>query len=383
MQEFDYVENLNSVINNIVVSIKSGQDEIFSISENIRTEVETMKMELENLKVRVSNTIFEVEYLEKEEKKTKEKLSLVSKNFQNKSEEDIRKAYEDANNIQVQLVLKREEEKNLIKSRNDLEIRLKKNYEIVEKAEKYMSKMKSVMDFLIGDLKNVSKKINSLEDKTQVGMKIIIAQEEERRRIVRDIHDGPAQSIASLVIKSEIIGRIVDKDIIQAKNEISSMKNVLRDILKDVRRIMYDLSPTSLDDLGLIPTIKRLISDIECEKGINVDLIILNEKKVLNPLVRLTTFRIIQESLNNTCKHSNARNIAIRMDINEKKVCGIVQDNGRGFDIDSNKKSNGSLGIEFMKERASLLEGSLSIESAKGKGTKVIFAFPNKEVKYE
>lgn len=380
LQEVNYFENLNSVINNIVDSIKSGQDEIFSISENVRNEVERMKIELESLKIRVELIISEVDYLEKEEKKTKEKLSVVSKNFQNKSEEDIRRAYEEAKDIQVRLILRREEEKNLIKARNDLEIRLRKNYEIVEKAESYMSRMKSVMDFLVGDLENVTKQLNSLEDKTQIGMRIIKAQEEERRRIVRDIHDGPAQSIASLVIKSEILGRIIDKDIVQTKNEITSMKSVLRSILKDVRRIMYDLSPVSLDDLGLIPTIKRLVSDIECEKCIDVNLIILNDGKIANPLVRLTTFRIIQESLNNASKHSKAKNIILKIDINKKIVSGVVQDNGIGFDMNTNKKLNGSLGIEFMKERATLLEGSLNIESVEGKGTKVTFSFPNEEV---
>ncbi len=373
-----YRGNLNIIIDKIVESIKNGQDEIFSISENVQSECEKMKMELEVLRIRVQMLITEVEYLEKEEKKSKERLSLVSKNFQKQSEESIRKAYEEARDIQIKLTLKREEEKNLIKARNDLEIRLKKNYDILQKADNYMSKMKSVIDFLLGDLENVSKKMDSLEDKTQIGMRIIKAQEEERGRIVRDIHDGPAQSIASLVIKSEIIEKLVDKDLNRAKSEIKNMKGVLRSILRDVRRIMYDLSPSSLEDLGLIPTIKRLISDIEYEKGICLDLIILSKEELVSPLIRLTIFRIIQESLNNACKHSKAKNIKIKLDITKKRVAGLIEDDGIGFDISTRKK--GSLGIGFMRERAELLDGKLNMESKKGEGTKVIFVLPNEEV---
>ncbi|SHJ54292.1 sensor histidine kinase [Tepidibacter formicigenes] len=383
IDESKYFVDLNGIFNKVVETIKNSQDEVMAIYEGVHSECEKMKIELENLKIRVKLLIDEVDYLEKEEKKTKQRLALISKNFQKYSEEKIRSAYEEAKDIQIKLTLKREEEKNLIISRNELEIRLRKLNEILEKGENYMSKMKSVADFLVGDLENVSKKMTSLEGKAKVGMKIIKSQEEERRRIVRDIHDGPAQSIASLVIKSEIIDRLMNKDISLVKDEIKNMKKVLRSTLKDVRRIMYDLSPSSIDDLGLIPTINRIISDIQYEKDINIDLVVLNNEKITHSLVRLTTFRIIQESLNNACKHSKAKNIRIRLDINKKRVAGVVEDDGIGFDINLNSKLKGSLGIGFMKERASLLDGQLTIDSKIGEGTKVIFAFPNKEVEHE
>ncbi|SHH00038.1 sensor histidine kinase [Tepidibacter thalassicus] len=383
LDESKYFVNLNEIFNKVVETIKNSQDEVLSIYECVHSECEQMKIELENLKIRVKLLIDEVDYLEKEEKKAKQRLSLISKNFQKYSEEKIKEAYEEAKDIQIKLTLKREEERNLIKSRNELEIRLKKMNEILKKGESYMSKMKSIVDFLVGDLENVSKKMSSLEDKAQFGMKIIKSQEEERRRIVRDIHDGPAQSIASLVIKFEIIDRLMSKNVSLVKDEIKNMKNVLRATLKDVRRIMYDLSPSSIDDLGLVPTINRIISDIEYEKDINIDLAVLNNEKIPNSLIRLTTFRIIQESLNNACKHSKAKNIKIRLDINKKRVAGVVEDDGIGFDVNSVDKLKDSLGIGFMKERASLLDGQLTIDSKIGKGTKVIFAFPNKEVDYE
>ncbi|WFD11414.1 sensor histidine kinase [Tepidibacter hydrothermalis] len=375
--------NFNEVFNKVIDTIKNSQNEVLSMYESVHNECEKMRIDLENFRIRVKVLIDEVEYLEKEEKNSKQRLASISKNFHNQTEEKIRQAYEDAKGIQVKLTLKREEEKNIIKSRNDLEIRLKKMNDILEKGELYMSKMKSVVDFLMGDLENVSQKMSSLEGKAQIGMKIIKSQEEERRRIVRDIHDGPAQSMASLVIKSEIMSRLLDKDIQLSRDELKNIKKILRNTLRDLRRIMYDLSPTSLDDLGLVPTIERAISDIEYEKDISIDLIVLNDTKIMHPLVRITTFRVIQESLNNICKHSKASNVKIKLDINEKRVAGLVEDNGIGFNVDYNNIIEGSLGVGFMRERASLLDGQLKIDSKIGEGTKVIFAFPNKEVNDE
>ncbi len=375
--------NFNEIFDKVIDTIKNSQDEVLSMYESVHNECEKMRVELENFRIRVKFLIDEVEYLEKEEKKSKEKLAFISKNFHNQTEERIKQAYEDAKSIQVKLTLKREEEKNIIKSRNDLEIRLKKMNDILEKGELYMSKMKSVVDFLMGDLQNVSQKMTSLEAKAEIGMKIIKSQEEERRRIVRDIHDGPAQSMASLVIKSEIMNKLLDKDIELSREEIKNMKKILRTTLRELRRIMYDLSPTSLDDLGLIPTIERAISDIEYENDINIDLIVLNDTKIMHPLVRITTFRVIQESLNNICKHSKASNARIKLDINKKRVAGVVLDDGIGFNVDCDNIIKGSLGIGFMRERASLLDGQLKIDSKIGEGTKVIFAFPNKEVNDE
>lgn len=375
--------NFNEVFNKVIDTIKNSQNEVLSMYESVHNECEKMRIDLENFRIRVKFLIDEVEYLEKEEKNSKQRLASISQNFHNQTEEKIRQAYEDAKGIQVKLTLKREEEKNIIKSRNDLEIRLKKMNDILEKGELYMSKMKSVIDFLMGDLENVSQKMTSLEGKAQIGMKIIKSQEEERRRIVRDIHDGPAQSMASLVIKSEIMNRLLDKDIQLSRDELKNIKKILRTTLRDLRRIMYDLSPTSLDDLGLIPTIERAISDIEYENDINIDLIVLNDTKIRHPLVRITTFRVIQESLNNVCKHSKASDVKIKLDINEKRVAGVVEDDGIGFSVDYNNIIEGSLGVGFMRERASLLDGQLKIDSKIGEGTKVIFAFPNKEVKDE
>ena len=373
-------KSLDKVINDVILSIQSGQEEIFNISENVLKECELILQEIEKFKAKVLVVIKESEKLTKEEKESRQKLFLVSKNIGEYSENDIRKAYNEAKDKQVQLLLKREEEQNLIRERNQLEIRLKKNYEIVEQAESLMSKMKSVMDFLVSDLVDLGKTISNLEDKTQIGMKIIKAQEEERRRIARDIHDGPAQNIASLVIKTEIVEKLLKRGNIHIEDELKDIKTQLRAVLKEIRGIMYDLRPISLDEVGLIPTIERMAADMSYEKNIAIEIKKISDYPIFNSLNKLIVYRIVQESLNNIIKHSGAKNVVIRMDVRKDSINGSVSDDGKGFDADSFMEAKDkSFGLSSMKERAEIAHGSITIKSVVGKGTKIMFSIPNEE----
>lgn len=373
-------KSLDKVINDVILSIQSGQEEIFNISENVLKECELILQEIEKFKAKVLFVIKEAEKLTKEEKESRQKLFLVSKNIGEYSENDIRKAYNEAKDKQVQLLLKREEEQNLIRERNQLEIRLKKNYEIVEQAESLMSKMKSVMDFLVSDLVDLGKTISNLEDKTQIGMKIIKAQEEERRRIARDIHDGPAQNIASLVIKTEIVEKLLKRGNIHIEDELKDIKTQLRAVLKEIRGIMYDLRPISLDEVGLIPTIERMAADMSYEKNIAIEIKKISDYPIFNSLNKLIVYRIVQESLNNIIKHSGAKNVVIRMDVRQDSINGSVSDDGKGFDADSFMEAKDkSFGLSSMKERAEIAHGSITIKSVVGKGTKIMFSIPNEE----
>jgi len=371
-------KSLDKVIDDVILSIQSGQEEIFNISENVLKECEQILQEIEKFKAKVLLVIKEAEELTKEEKNCRHRLFLVSKNLGEYSESDIRKAYNEAKDKQVQLLLKREEEQNLIRERNQLEIRLKKNYEIVEQAESLMSKMKSVMDFLISD--DLGKTISNLEDKTQIGMKIIKAQEEERRRIARDIHDGPAQNIASLVIKTEIIEKLLKRGNVHIEEELKDIKAHLRSVLKEIRGIMYDLRPVSLDEVGLIPTIERMAADISYEKNIAIETKKISDYPISNSLNKLIVYRIVQESLNNIVKHSDAKNVTIRIDIRKDSIDGSISDDGKGFDVDSLMEGkNKSFGLSSMKERAEIARGLITIKSVVGKGTKIMFSIPNEE----
>lgn len=372
------LKRMNEIIEKTIVTIDSGRQEIFEIAEDARKDCERFKKELTSIQQKISLAIFEVDGLEREERRTKAKLMMVSKNFNRYSEEDIRFAYEEANNVRVKHILKKQEEKELICRRTELELNLKRAYEIVQKAEKLVSQVGVAMDFLKGNLSDIFETIEDMHKKQLLGIKIIEAQEEERMRVSREIHDGPAQSMANVVLKAELCERLLAIDINQSRLELRNLKDIVRVSLKDIRKIIYDLRPMSLDDLGLVPTIKRYTDNFTDETGINVELMVINEQQSINSIIEIACFRIIQEALNNISKHSRARDVLIKIEQTTDKLSIVIKDNGIGFEMNNlkrNPEKNG-FGLIGMKERAELLNGKLDIISAFGEGTKIILTIP-------
>lgn len=373
-------KKINEIFNRTIDSIEEGQREIFDISESIRTECEKLKEQIENLKINIKNIIKEVDKLEIKEKKGRDKLAVVSKNFEKYSEEDIRKAYDLANDYRIKLILKRKEEKGLIIERNNLEIKLKTNYTNLEKAEKVVSQIGVALKYLSRNSNKVTETVDNLSKKQLLGIKIIKAQEEERQRVARDVHDGPAQMLANVILKTELTEKMITKDINKAVEELKELKVLLRASLKDVRKIIYDLRPMSLDDLGLIPTIKRYADFFYEDTSIEVNIKVLTMEVNLDVYRNLTIFRIIQEALNNIKKHSNANRVLILIEASKKRFNLVIKDNGKGFDIDNVDKGNDDInsgyGLIGIRERATLLDGILEIKSAIDKGTKITLILP-------
>ncbi len=367
-------EKITNVLKKIMDSIEESKKEIFEISEASRNEYNNLRKELVEFQKKVKILIKEVEVLEYQEKISRKVLLNVSKNFSSHAEDDIKKAYENASKLQVKLVLKKQEEKELIKRRTDLELRLKNTHDILLKSENLILKVSSAFDFLSNDLENISDKYEDMSQKSILGKRIIQAQEEERQRIARDIHDGPAQNLTNAVIKTEVCQKLLDIDITKAKFEIEELKKILRSSIKDIRGTIYNLHPMALDDIGLIPTIKRYISNFENNTNIKVDFVVLSKIEIEDRIKNITLFRIIQESLNNIEKHSCASLVKIKLEITKRKISLLVDDNGKGFDIaqtEAEDKSLSGFGLLNMRERVELLNGTFEIKSIKNRGTKI------------
>ncbi|MCG8540607.1 MAG: sensor histidine kinase [Clostridia bacterium] len=370
---------LNEVIEKTIQAIQSGKKEIFEICERARNECKEAEIELNLLKTKVVKTIIEVDKLETLEKKSRQRLMVVSKNFKKFSEEDIKEAYEIANDFQVKLTLKRHEEKELIKQRKRLEMRLRRSNEVVERAESLTSKVGLALGYLSGNLQGLFEQLEDIQQRQFMGMKIIKAQELERQRVSREIHDGPAQTMANIVLKAELCDRLIDIDKERAKQELQLLKEIVRDSLKDIRKIIYDLMPMSLDDLGLIPTIQRLVLNFENDTKANVDLSVNENKEVKESIIQLTIFRIIQEALNNIKKYAKAENISIKLDMGDENIYLKILDDGVGFNVDekvNSKDDKNGFGLYNIRERVDLLKGKIDINSEKGKGTKIRVVIP-------
>ncbi|NLM11814.1 MAG: sensor histidine kinase [Clostridiaceae bacterium] len=376
-----YVSRLNKIIKDTINMIDKSREAIYDIAEGARNECERLRNDLEELKLEVERIIKKNDELEVALKLSRENLAMVSKDFENFTQDDIRKAYEKADRIRIELAVNRERERFAIIRRNDLERRLKEALKTVNKAELLINQVGTVMEYLSGDLNNLNIQLEDAEKRKYLAIRVIKAQEEERSRVAREIHDGPAQTLTNIVLKAEICEKLIDSDINKAKEELKKLKQIVRESLVDVRRIIYALRPMSLEDIGLIPTLKKYIDKFSSETGIVINFQTRGVKKEIGDKnLTLTIFRVIQETLNNIRKHSGVKTAEICIEFTPFNVILTVSDRGKGFNIDKikvDKDDNlGGFGLFSIKERIELLDGTMEIKSRSGKGTIIKAVIP-------
>lgn len=370
------IASLDVIFNRMLETITNSKDDIFIISEQSRRSFEDMQNELEIVRQEIAMIIDEGDNLEKMTQLAKQRLVTVSKAFNNYTEEQVRAAYENANNLQLKLTIAREREKQLREKRDDLERRMKKLYDTIERAEHIVNQVNVVINYLTTDLKNVSTALEQAKVKQEFGIRIIAAQEEERKRISREIHDGPAQMMANVLMRTNLIDRTYrEKGVEAAIKEITDLKGTVRNALSEVRRIIYDLRPMALDDLGIAPTLKKYTATMmEYNPGVNIEFHSYSTEQRISSQYEVAIFRIVQECITNALKHGRPKDIVVKMEWLRNDINVVVKDNGVGFDI--NQVSDQSFGIVGMKERIELLHGTIEIISTIGNGTTVIFKIP-------
>ncbi|QZA32857.1 histidine kinase [Hydrogenibacillus sp. N12] len=198
---------LDRVLRRAIETMEMSRDQIYEIAEHAREEYEALKKELDAVREDVRRHIEQNDALEREVKKMRRRLMEVSQHFHRYREPDIREAYEAAHRAQMALTLNREKEIFLRKRRDELELRLKNLERTLEKADRLLAQVSVVLSYLQGDIARMTEALASAESGQLFGLKIIEAQEEERRRVAREMHDGPAQSLAHVILRLEIIER--------------------------------------------------------------------------------------------------------------------------------------------------------------------------------
>ncbi|NWN94935.1 MAG: sensor histidine kinase [Bacillus sp. (in: Bacteria)] len=367
---------LDTILEKMITTVEESKHEIFEIGERCRQDYDALINELEEVKATVAKVIEQTDELETKSKFARRRLAEVSQHFRDFSEQQVREAYEKAHTIQIQLSMNRQRELQLRERRNELERRLHSLKDTIDRANHLVSQTTVVLNYLTSDLQSISEAIEDAKHKQEFGLRVIEAQEEERKRISREIHDGPAQMLANMLLRSDLVEKIYHENgMEEAIAEMRTLKELVRDSLKEVRRIIYDLRPMALDDLGLIPTLKKYLSTIESYKGSPVITYRhLGEERRLPTNYEIALFRLIQESVQNALKHAKATEIQVKSELRKNSFIATVKDNGVGFDIRSIHE--GAFGIVGMRERVSLLNGEISIHSKIGAGTLVIIQIP-------
>jgi len=206
---------------------------------------------------------------------------------------------------------------------------------------------------------------------------IVNAQEAERQRLSRQMHDGPAQALSNFILQTEIAMRLLDADPAQAKDELGSLKSSAMGTFQKVRNFIFELRPMMLDDLGLVPTLKKYSDAFKEQSGLDVNIIVTGAERRLEAYLEVMIFRAVQELLGNASRHSQATSIKVQVDLGNDVIRVSVDDNGKGFDPEILKQSS-SLGLKLIRERAEMLGGSFDIDSTAGSGARISFSVPAK-----
>jgi two-component system, NarL family, sensor histidine kinase DegS len=285
-------------------------------------------------------------------------LQQVQAQENSASIEDVRMAYESALDAQQRLFVMRGQLEKLQSDQAHL--------------EQYNSSLKKVLETLqFGDLAS-----GAPQKSSSAGIDMIIqAQEAERQRLSRQMHDGPAQALSNFILQTEIAMRLMDIDTAQAREELSSLKASAMGTFQKVRNFIFELRPMMLDDLGLVPTIKRYVESFKEQNNLDITATITGQERRLESYLEVLVFRAVQELLGNAARHSQASLIKVQVDISDTAVKVIVDDNGKGFDSGVVNQGS-SLGLGLIRERVEMLGGTFDLSTQAGKGARVTFSLP-------
>ncbi len=206
---------------------------------------------------------------------------------------------------------------------------------------------------------------------------ILTAQEQERKRIARELHDETSQVLTSLLISLKVLEESITGE--EARQRVEDTRSLVHQTLRAIRNLSIDLRPRALDDLGLLPALRWYIKEYQQKCKIEVEFTTTNIKERFPSAIETALYRIVQEALTNTAKYARATKVQVSITEEDGMVRATISDNGKGFDAQTVLKmpwQERGLGLAGMHERASLLDGSLLISTEPGKGTTIEVALP-------
>lgn len=371
---------LREAFQHTVEAMENSKGQVFEIYENTKSNVESARTTLKDLKEETAKLQDEVDVLAHCEQQEKQRLVKVSSNFTDYSDDKIRASYEAVKNVQVRLALAKEKEFQSRRQRDRLELRLRSMEQTLQMAERLTTKLGTVVGYLTSQISNVVTQMDIASKNKHLGMYVIKAQEDERLRVSRELHDGPAQEMANLIYQASICERLVDARPDEAKAGLQELRRQIRTCFGDIRQIIFDMRPMSLDDLGLVPALRQLVSKLSDRELLKTDFQVSGREMPLEKHVEVTLFRIIQEGLNNIHRHSGVKTGRLRLLFAQNELSVLISDDGCGFDTEEmeamHKAGRGHLGLLGMEERANLINASLNVISAPGEGTKIHVKLP-------
>lgn len=343
-------------------SIPTNVEAWQALQQELEVEVEHTRREITEVELMIEQSQLEVDKLVQRNSSISVHLQQIQGQFDSIPRPDIRATYDAALEAQQRLFVMRGQ---LEKLQSDL-THLQKSLVVQEKVLSLLSS--GVPQGGGGNARNTASTAEKLE-------MVIQAQEAERQRLSQQIHDGPAQALSNFILQSEIAMRLFDVNPDRAREELLNLKNSASSTFQQVRDFIVELRPMMLDDLGLVPTLRRYVEGYKEQHKQDIRLNIMGNEQRFEPYLEVMLFRSLQELLNNATRHSQASQIKIMVDIKDTNVRVSVEDNGRGFTPDLSEEREGR-GLKLIQDRVEMLGGEFEINSAPGKGSYITFQVP-------
>jgi two-component system sensor histidine kinase DegS len=331
-----------------------------TLKDECKSELDQSRRELKEIGLMIEQSQLEVTKLQQRNASISAHLQQVQAQFENMTKGDIRMAYDSALDAQQRLFVMRGQ---LDKLQSD---------------QTHIERYTGILDRIIKAIEAGNPQGAKQRGMTAMAQSVemmIQAQEAERQRLARQMHDGPAQALSNFILQAEIATRYFDIDQSKAKEELSNLKSTASSTFQKVRDFIFELRPMMLDDLGLAPTLGRYVDAYKEQSGLDIRYVSSGMEQRLESYLEVMIFRAVQELLSNVARHSQATQVKLQIDASESEVRVSIEDNGRGFDVES-VGEKGGMGLKVIRDRVEMLGGDMQIHSIIGQGTHIMFQIP-------
>lgn len=347
------------------------QDDLF---EMLTREMERIRRSMVEIKDQVESMRAAVDREQSRYSGIATELRSIKLNIETVPREDIRDKYDEALDVRFRLAT----------MRGQMEM-FESNYDYLERQQGMLSQILSQLRGYEVLPDGAVPEEASAGDRLLDAVGIIRAQEEEKQRLARAMHDGPAQSLTNFILQAEICQRLFDRDPDRAAEELENLKTNASKTFQRVRDFIFDLRPMMLDDLGVVPTVRRYVASYTDKTDIDVNLELLGDERRLENYREVLVFRSIQETMGMARDYAAPSEIRVKLDMSDATIRIIIEDDGRSFDAENlfQKSEDESYvdaraaGLAMLKGKLELVGGSINVRSTENDGTVVRIEMPS------
>ena len=343
-----------------------GEDLSFqAFVEEIHKEYERTQQELKEIDVLIKQSAAEVERLAQRNTQVTNYVRQLQTNFDTVPREDIREGYEAQQNAQQRLFTMRGQLEKLQSDQRNLE---------------RLADLQRRLLNLVGDMISLPETAQRPVSRDQSNViRVVQMEEAARQSLVRKMHDGPASSLSNFILQAEICQRFFDRNPDRARAELNALKGAAAGAFETVKDFIFELRPMMLDDLGVVPTLRRYVETLQEKEDTQLSITVTGMERRLEGHIEITIFRAVQELLTNARRHAQATQIQVLFDLAPDQLLAVVEDNGSGFNVEETLNVSAdarTIGLSTIRERIEMLGGELKIQSSMGQGTRAEFTIP-------